>query len=250
MRKEEIPQILDGTHPDHGRGVAVAHQTLIMTSALAISLETVPDLSGRAQIILSVFETIVLFLFLAEYLLRLYCARHPLRYALSFWGIVDLLACLPAIAMMHPEWAVLRTIRLLRLIRMFKLLHTNRALDRMQTALRHSWGELGVFAFLCVLMIYIAGVGIYIFEHDAQPEEFSSIPVSLWWAVVSFTTVGYGDIYPITAGGRIFTTCILFIGLGVIAVPTAIITSALIDTDRETRDNPTEDPNSSNTGEK
>lgn len=233
MRRREIVEIIDGTHPTAGRSVAFAHQGLIMVSALAISVETVAGMPAAAYRALQIFEIFVLIVFVAEYITRLVCTPHPLRYALSFWGIVDLLACLPALALVNPEWTALRTVRLLRLVRLLKLLHTNTALIRLQSALQRSRGELYVFTILAALTLYIAAVGIYIFEHEAQPEAFSSIPVSLWWAVVSFTTVGYGDIYPITAEGRLFTTAILFVGLGVIAVPTAIITSALIDNDFE-----------------
>jgi len=231
MTRAELIQILDGTHPSAGNGVALAHQGLIAASALAISVETVPSLPPGALRGLALFEVVVLVIFAAEYLLRLVCAPRPLRYAFSFWGIVDLLSCLPLIAVLNANWAALRTLRLLRLVRVLKLLHANKALLRLQGALRHSRGELVVFAFLGFIVLYIAAVGIYIFEHEAQPEAFGSIPMSLWWAVVSFTTVGYGDAYPITPAGRIFTGAVLFVGLGVIAVPTAIITSALINSD-------------------
>jgi voltage-gated potassium channel len=90
-----------------------------------------------------------------------------------------------------------------------------------------------IFAVVSGLMLYVASVGIYIFEHDAQPDVFTSIPVSLWWAVASFTTVGYGDMVPITLGGRIFTTLVLFTGLGIIAVPSAIVTTALLEAEKE-----------------
>lgn len=235
MTRFEIPQMLDGTHPAAPRSVALAHQALIFASGLAISLETVPDLPGWAHVALKRFEFGVLLAFTFEYVVRLTCARRPLRYVFSFWGVVDLLSCLPLLAFVTPQLAALRTIRLLRLIRMLKLLHTNAALKRLERALHSVRGELAVFAVLAFIILYIAGVGIYIFEHDAQPEAFSSIPISLWWAIVSFTTVGYGDIYPITPAGRIFTAALLFVGLGVIAVPTALISAALIRTDVSTR---------------
>lgn len=230
-RRQEVIELLDGTHPSGRRGPAIAHQGLILLSAAAIALETVPDLPGWAVRALFALEIFVLTAFLLEYLLRILCAARPLRYIFSFWGIVDLLACLPLIMIVDWQYAAVRTLRLLRLVRVLKLLHSNRALLRLERVLADSRGELGVFALLAAIILYIAAVGIYIFEHEAQPEAFSSIPISLWWAVVSFTTVGYGDIYPITTGGRLFTTAILFIGLGVIAVPTAIITSALINSD-------------------
>ncbi len=231
MQRTDLPLILDGVHPDYSRTIALTHQGLIVVSALAISLETVPDLPPLVHALLAGFEVFVLVVFTAEYLTRLVCAERPLRYALSFWGIVDLLACLPLLTFLSPEVAAVRTLRLLRLLRLLKLLHSNHALLRLQAAVHAIRRELTVFVFLAAITLYIAAVGIYIFEHEAQPDAFSSIPVSLWWAIVSFTTVGYGDIYPITPEGRVFTAVILFIGLGIIAVPTALITSALINTD-------------------
>ncbi len=231
MRRHEYIQILDGTHPEHGRTIGLLHQGLIVASAAAISLETVPNLAPWAKSALATFEVFILAVFVVEYIARILCAPKPLAYIFSFWGIVDLLACLPALMFLSPQWAAIRSFRLLRLVRLLKLLHANRALMRLEAAMFQCRSELLVFAFMAALILYIAGVGIFIFEHEAQPEVFTSIPVSLWWAIVSFTTVGYGDMYPITPGGRIFTTGILFVGLGVIAVPTAIITTALINTD-------------------
>ena len=231
MRRSEIPQVLDGTHPTAPRAIALAHQALIFASGVAISVETLPNLPDWASRGLMAFELAVLLIFAGEYIVRVVCATRPLRYVLSFWGIVDLLSCLPLVALVSPELAAIRALRLLRLIRLLKLLHTNAALKRLELALRSIRGELAVFAVLAFIVLYIAGVGIFIFEHEAQPEAFSSIPISLWWAIVSFTTVGYGDIYPITAAGRMFTAALLFVGLGVIAVPTALISAALIRTD-------------------
>jgi voltage-gated potassium channel len=231
MRRAELVEILDGTHPTVGNGIALAHQGLIVLAGLALSIETVPDLPLWTMLVLNRFEIAVLVIFFAEYILRVVCADRPLRYIFSFWGLIDLLAWLPLVLLMQSQLAAIRVMRLMRLVRLFKLLHANRALIRFELALRSIRGELVVFAFLALIILYIAAVGIYIFEHEAQPEKFPSIPISLWWAIVSFTTVGYGDIYPITAGGRIFTSAVLFIGLGVIAVPTALISSALIRTD-------------------
>jgi len=228
MRRAEIVALIDGTHPRHGRGLACAHQVLIAVSCIAIAVETVPDLPAWARRGLLRLELVILIVFAAEYALRVVCAPRPLRYVASFWGLVDLISWLPLLVALDPEWLALRALRLMRLMRVLKLLHANPALSRLQRALARSRGELAVFAMLGAIVLYIAAVGIYIFEHPVQPEVFSSIPKSGWWAVVSFTTVGYGDMYPVTVGGRIFTALVLFVGLGVIAVPTAVITSALI----------------------
>lgn len=230
MPRSDIIRILDGAHPNWGRAPALIIQGLILLSAIAIAIETVHGIPVGVTRFLYGFEVLVLTIFVSEYLVRLVCAPHPLRYMFSFWGIVDLLACVPAVAFLQPQWQVVRTLRLLRLVRLLKLFRTSVALDRLGRALHLVKGELIVFGILSALMLYVSAVGIYLFEHEAQPEAFSSIPQSLWWAVASFTTVGYGDLYPITTGGRIFTSLVLFIGLGIVAVPSAIITTALVET--------------------
>ncbi|MEM1129180.1 MAG: ion transporter [Pseudomonadota bacterium] len=231
MKRREFVEYLDGIHPRLGRELALAHQALIVLAAVAIAVSTVKDLPPEVVRALAIFDIAILIIFTIEYFVRIVCAPRPMRYIFSFWGIIDFLACLPIIFVVSQQWAAIRTLRLLRLVWVLKLLHSNRALQRLQLALHKSRGELLVFAMLASIILYIASVGIYIFEHEAQPDKFSSVPICLWWAVVSFTTVGYGDMFPITPGGQIFTSLILFIGLGVIAVPTAIITTALIQTD-------------------
>lgn len=121
----------------------------------------------------------------------------------------------------------MRLIRLLRLLRILKLVRYNQALNRFSKAIYIAKEELAIFALASLVMLYLAAVGIYHFEHNAQPEVFRSIFDSLWWAVATLTTVGYGDIYPITTGGRLFTFLVLMLGLGLVAVPTGIIASSL-----------------------
>lgn len=230
MTRRDVIEILDGKHSQIGRTVALILHGLILLSAISISFETVDGLPAGLHTALFWFEVFILTVFVTEYILRLTCSAHPIRYAFSFWGIVDLLACLPALALIQSEWQVVRTIRLIRLVRLLKLFRTTTAFNRLTRAFVEVRGELIIFVVLALMVLYISAVGIYLFEHEAQPEAFSSIPVSLWWAVASFTTVGYGDLIPITTGGRIFTTFVLFIGLGVVAVPAAIVTAALLET--------------------
>jgi len=227
MKRTEIIDILDGTHPRVGRGVALAIYALICASAVVIALETLPDLSPRANAALVVAEFAILAVFLVEYVLRLTCSEQPLKYAFSFWGIVDFLAVIPALVFLLPDFATIRAIRLLRILRLLKLVKANRALDRIARALDRAKAEFAIFFFIACVALYLAAVGIYHFEHEAQPEGFSSIPESLWWAIATFTTVGYGDVYPITAGGRIFTGLVMLIGIGIIAVPAGLVTAAL-----------------------
>lgn len=235
MTRHEVIEILDGTHPTYGRGVALGIQAMIVVSAIAIALETLPDLPPGVHRALLVIEMIVLAAFLIEYILRIVCAERPIRYVFSFWGLVDLLACLPALALINTQWAAIRSLRLLRLVRLLKLMRTSRALDRLEKAFWAVRSDLMIFIALALMMLYIAAVGIYVFEHEAQPDVFTSIPISLWWAIATFTTVGYGDMVPITVGGRIFTSLILLLGLGIIAVPVAIITTALVNTEIDER---------------
>lgn len=232
MTRQRIIEIIDGSDPAVGRGPALFLNALILISAVSISLETMPELPLSLREKLRWLEHVVLIVFAIEYVMRVICAPRPLRYVFSFWGMVDLLAILPLLALINPEWLAIRVLRLMRLIRLLKLFRTSRALNRLARAFTKVKGELIVFAVLTTLVMYVAAVGIYVFEHPVQPEAFSSIPMSLWWAVASLTTVGYGDLVPLTLGGRIFTACVLFIGLGVVAGPAAIVTTALLEADK------------------
>ena len=118
-------------------------------------------------------------------------------------------------------------VRLLHLVRIFKLARYDKAMLRLGAAFVEVKAELAIFFGATLIVLYIAAVGIYYFEHSAQPEHFKSVFHSLWWAVVTLTSVGYGDVYPITVGGRIFTFVILMLGLGIVAVPTGLLSSAL-----------------------
>ena len=233
--RHRIPHILDGEDPDWGRGPAFVVQVLILLSALALTLESLPNLPARLNTAFVWTERILLAIFLCEYAVRLTCAYSPLRYAFSFWGIVDFLACVPAIFFLFPDLQAIRAFRLLRLVRLLKLFRTSSALDRLARAVHSVRDEMLVFTFIALVVLFLAGVGIYHFERHAQPDAFGSIPEGLWWAVASLTTVGYGDIYPITIGGRLFTGLVLLIGLGVVAVPAGLITAALIE-GKTTRD--------------
>ncbi len=229
MKRSDIIQLLDGTHEEKGNLVAWIMNGLIILSAIAIALETEPGLPQGLRIWLFRFEILLLGIFAAEYFVRILASPRPFGYVFSFWGIIDLLSFLPAVLLLTPEWQAIRAFRLLRLVRLLKLFRSLHALDRLVAAFREVREELVLFVIIAALMLYVSAVGIYIFEHEAQPEAFRSIPMSLWWAVATFTTVGYGDMYPITPGGRLFTSAILFIGLGIVAVPAAIVTTALLE---------------------
>ena len=219
---------LRGGDPVFGRALAFVLYGVILFSALIITVQSLPGLSERVQRALWICEYVVLGIFAVEYAVRLWAAPDRRKYALSFWGLLDLLAVLPALLLMLPDAQSLRVLRLLRAIRLLKLLRLSRAMARIERAFAESRDELVLFGFAAAILLFIAAVGIYHFEHEMQPEKFGSIPASLWWALATLTTVGYGDVYPVTTGGRIFTGFVLLIGLGIIAIPASVITSALL----------------------
>jgi len=200
---------------------------LIILSMLLFSLETIPALEAEFSTLFYWSELIIVLVFTAEYLYRLYVAENKIKYIFSFYSIIDLLAILPFYLAFAVNLNNLRAIRLLRLFRLLKLARYISAFKRFQYALSDSKEELFVFLTASMIIVYLSAVGIYHFEHPVQPEIFNSIFDCLWWAVITLTTVGYGDMYPVTLGGRLFTFIILLVGIGLIAVPTSIITSAL-----------------------
>jgi voltage-gated potassium channel len=218
---------LDGDHPRFGRGAAFAVQALIVISVLSIGIETLPGLPEWARDLLAIEEAVIVAAFTAEYLLRLLVAEQPARYARSFWGVTDLAAILPFYLSLGIDLRAFRALRLLRLFRLFKLARYSRAAERIGIALRSVREELVVFGLAAMALIYLCAIFIYHFEHDAQPDAFASVFHAMWWAAITLTTVGYGDVYPVTLGGRVFTVLMLMLALGIIAVPTGIVASAL-----------------------
>ncbi|HCN30921.1 MAG TPA: ion transporter [Verrucomicrobiales bacterium] len=210
-----------------------AIQVVIILSLVTFALETLPGLLPWQRRALAAFEMFSIAVFTIEYLVRLSVARPVSKYAFSFFGIVDLLAILPFYLSAGFDLRSLRAFRLLRLLRVLKLARYSRAMQRFHRAFIIAKEELVLFGATACILLYLAAVGIYYFENAAQPQVFTSLFDGLWWAISTLTTVGYGDAYPITAGGRFFTFFILIIGLGVIAVPTGLIASALSKARRE-----------------
>ena len=202
-------------------------QALILISIITFSVETIPDLKPQTRRILQSIELFCVVVFTLEYLLRIFVADKKLKFIFSFFGIIDLLAILPFYLSFGVDLRSLRALRFLRLFRVLKLVRYNRAMNHFTRAIKSAKEEILLFIIITLILIYFSAVGIYYFENEAQPEHFSSIFDSLWWSIITLTTVGYGDVYPITVGGRVFTFFILMIGLGIVAIPTGIISSAL-----------------------
>ena len=202
-------------------------QFVIVVSLISFSIETLPDLSTRMRESLRFVEFACVAIFTVEYLLRIFVAQRKLSFIFSFYGLVDLLAILPFYLTTGLDLRTIRILRLLRLFRILKLVRYSKAVQRFHRAFIIAREELVLFGVVALMLLYLSSVGIWYFERDVQPEVFSSVFSSMWWAVATLTTVGYGDVYPVTDMGKIFTFFTLAIGLGVFAVPTGILASAL-----------------------
>jgi len=206
-------------------------QLLIIASVVPMSLSTVTSFSPGWLTVFAAAEYVIIVLFTIEYVLRIATAERKWAYILSFYGIIDLVALLSFyVTLVWGGMLDLRAFRALRLLRVFSTFEFARyaaATVRIGRALRYARDEAAVFLFATLVLLYIAAMGIYHFESEAQPEKFDSVFHSLWWAVVTLTTVGYGDTYPITLGGRIWTFVILLLGMGIVAVPAGLIATGL-----------------------
>jgi voltage-gated potassium channel len=222
-----LKQVIEDSDTRAGRLFDLTVQALVLISLVSFSIETLPDLSPRTRQILRWIEIATVSLFTLEYGLRLLVADRKLGFVFSFFGIIDLLAILPFYLALGIDLRSIRVIRFLRLFRILKLGRYSEAIQRFHRALLIAREDLILFGVVALILLYVSAVGIYFFEHQAQPEQFASIFHSLWWATVTLTTVGYGDVYPVTVGGRVFTGFVLMLGLGVVAVPTGLLASAL-----------------------
>lgn len=202
-------------------------ELLVVANLSALAFETLPDLSPFWRQALWSFEVLCAVIYTVEYTIRVYLARPRLSYVTSFYGIIDLLAILPFYLMVALNMQAVRAFRLLRLLRLFKLIRYTNAVHRFRRAFVIARDDLALFGVTALIVLYLSAIGIYHFEHEAQPDRYASVFDSLWWAVATLTTVGYGDIYPVTAGGRLFTFVVLVLGLGFVAVPSGLIASAL-----------------------
>lgn len=203
-------------------------QFLILVSAIVFLIE-----SDREQLEADPYKThfavldiVFLVLFSIEYILRVYIEPRKRDFIFSFYGIVDFVAIVPSLFIV-PGFRVLRVLRFLRVFRLFKATRFILAVDRMTAALRQIYQEIVALVILSLMLVYLSACGIHFFERNVQPEKFGSILDSMWWAVVTLTTVGYGDAFPVTPGGKVFTAFVTLIGVGLIAIPSGLLASAL-----------------------
>ena len=210
-----------------GHRIELFIQILIIISIINFTVQTLPNINPTYQKVSNSIEVVSVFFFSLEYFLRLLSSKKPFKFIFSFFGIVDLLAILPFYLTLGTDLKSLRAVRLFRLLRLLKFLRYGDTLKNLKQSFDNVKKELTLFSAATLLLIYFSSVGIYFFENEAQPDAFSSVFNAMWWSVATLTTVGYGDIYPITTGGKIFSTFIVFIGLGLVAVPTGLIASSL-----------------------
>lgn len=222
-----LKQIIEQPERQPGKAFALVIQCLIIASLVTFSVETLPGLSPGLAAALQWFEWFTIAVFTVEYLMRLIAADGKLKFMFSFLGLVDLIAILPAFLGNTIDLRAVRAFRLFRLVRILKIVRYSKALQRFHRAALIAKEEIVLFGFAALLVLYLSAVGIYYCEHEAQPKAFASVFHSLWWAVCTLTTVGYGDVYPITTGGRVFTFFVLAVGLGIVAVPAGLVASAL-----------------------
>ena len=166
-------------------------------------------------------------IFVIEYVLRILTAENKRAYVTSFYGLIDLVALLPLLVHAAASLRVLRLLRVLRVLRLLKVTRYTNAIDRYKLALKSVVAEATLFSSVAAIFIISFAFLIYEVEHKSQPELYRNIFDSIWWAVISLTSVGYGDVYPVTAAGRMLTLAMVLTGMGIVAVPTALLASAL-----------------------
>ena len=208
-----------------GRFFDMSLITAIVLSVIVIMLDSVQSLNDRHGALFHALEWFFTILFTVEYALRLSCVRNPLRYMRSVLGIVDLLALLPTyVSLLVPGSHYLLVVRLLRVLRIFRVLkvaHYIGEAELLMDALHNSRRKIFIFLFTVLTLATVAGSLMYVVE--GAESGFTSIPTSIYWAIVTLTTVGYGDISPVTPLGQLIATCIMLMGYGIIAVPTGIM---------------------------
>lgn len=196
-----------------------------------LMLESVQPISAKYGTTFRILDYFFLGLFTIEYILRLYCVKSPKRYAKSFYGIIDLLSILPSyLEFLYPQWHMLMIIRSFRLLRIFRIFGMVKFLDEsrfLMFALIKSARKIFIFLFFVILLTIFLGSLMYVIEFE-QNSGFNSIPQSIYWAIVTITTVGYGDVAPVTALGKMIASFIMILGYAIIAVPTGLMSASVI----------------------
>lgn len=227
--KHHLYVIIFGTHTPAGRVFDISLIVAILASLLVLILESIPNVMTEWSQQLRYIEYTFTALFTVEYLLRLYCSPKPKSYATSFYGVVDLLAILPTyLAIIFPGASFMGVVRLLRVMRIFRILKLVRYLQDSNILLRSLlMARRKILIFFSTVGILVVIFGALIFVIEGPENGFTSIPHSIYWAIVTITTVGYGDMIPQTALGKAIASLTMLLGYSILAVPTGIITAEL-----------------------
>ncbi|MEX2208640.1 MAG: ion transporter [Myxococcota bacterium] len=233
-RRERLRQIIFEADTPAGKAFDVALLAAILASVLAVMLESVASIRESSGTALRIGEWLFTLLFTAEYVARLAVVERPLRYARSFFGVVDLLAFLPSyLVLLFPgaqSLLVIRSLRLLRIFRVFKLARFLSEQNLLLTSLRMGRAKVLVFLASVLIIDLILGSAMYLIEGGESG--FTSIPAAMYWAIVTMTTVGYGDIAPETPLGKALAALVMILGYSIIAVPTGIVTAGIVEAAR------------------
>jgi voltage-gated potassium channel len=228
--REKLWRIIFLSDTRAGRAFDIALLCLIGMSVLTVLLESVEEVRAGREELFVTLEWVFTGIFLVEYIARLLVVQQPWRYARSFFGIIDLLAILPAfIGLLVPGSHYLMAVRALRLLRVFRILKMAECLGEaslLLNALRASRRKIAIFLTAVLTIVLVEGTVVYVLECDANPD-FRNIPQAVYWAIVTITTVGYGDIAPVTVAGKMMASVIMLTGFAIIAVPTGIVTTEI-----------------------
>lgn len=226
LTKQEIYTIIFKSDTPRGKKFDIWLLILIALNVLVIMMESVASSTKWFSISMTVLEWLFTLLFTFEFYLRIYCLEHPRKYVASFYGIIDIISIFPAyLSIFLPAASTLSVLRLMRVLRIFRILKMQKFLDEsrfMLNALRRSAVKILVLMIFVFIMAIILGAAMYGIEGDKNPA-ISSIPRGVYWAVVTITTVGYGDITPVTATGQFISVLVMLLGYSIIAVPTGIV---------------------------
>lgn len=227
--REKLHDIVFGHDTKAGKLFDVVLLWIILFSVVVVMLESVKELDDRYSDAFFVIEWIMTGLFTIEYLMRIWISRRPFNYIFSFWGIIDLLSILPTYLSLffvgYHYLLVVRIFRLLRVFRILKLARFNKEAQFLNVALRASRYKISIFLLAVLSIVVLLGTVMYVVE--GGQDGFSSIPQSIYWAIVTVTTVGYGDLVPQTVLGQFISSIAMIMGYAIIAVPTGIVTVAM-----------------------
>lgn len=236
--RQRVYELIEEIGDEDSRLFEICIQTLILLNIIALVFETVDSIYLPARYWFDAFDTFAVAIFTGEYILRIWaCTVHPdyrhpfwgrIKYAFTTLALVDLLAILPFYLPLLG-FQSLRYLRALRLLRLFKLFRYSRTLNLFQKVVWDKRRELLTTLIFLLFMLLFSSSLMYYAEHTAQPKQFSSIPAAMWWAIATLTTVGYGDVYPVTVLGRLLASVIAVLGIGMFALPTGILGAAFVE---------------------